>query len=98
MYQLDNLHPEDSDIFAVSWTELLGDEVILTSEWLLPSGWIAINAMTNVTVKVGGELKTNVNMVTLSTVLGSGIHTIQNRITTSSGLTLTRSIYIPVKI
>jgi len=78
--------PDAVKWFGVDWADYLGSDTILTSIWIIPAGLTqagAGNTDTQASVKIGGGVLNQV-------------YRIANRITTSNGETLDKSIDIEI--
>ena len=78
--------PDEILIFGINWADYLGQDTILTSSWVVPAGVTAVsNAFTDTlaSVKLSGG------------TLGQ-VYRITNRITTSDGETVDKSLDIEI--
>lgn len=89
-------NPADTDKVYISWTTKLDGAAITSSTWILPTGWTLDGSEEDISVTIDGVLYADTNSATLSTTNTSGTHYIANRITTDTGLTLERGLYVEV--
>lgn len=86
----EDMNPNDSEIFYMSWTGVLRGAVITGSEWVLPANFTSVNETENGSVTENGITYSDANSVQVTTTETEGSHTFYNEITASDGRTLRR--------
>jgi hypothetical protein len=88
----------DEDFIWMSW-DLFDGETIVSSAWVLPTGFTSLSEATNQTVSdEDGFTYTDANVIELTTTLTSGTHEIRNVIVTTDRGQLTGAVRINVKV
>lgn len=93
----EEMHPDDHDVFCVSWTGKLNGVSIATSEWIVPDGFEVEDEETNITVTEDGVQYSDTNTALVSTTLEEGTHALYNRITAPGGIDLTRGFDVTIR-
>jgi len=90
--------PSDVDWVWMSWADVLRGASLLTSNWVVPTGWTVGQTLVNQTVvDSDGTSYANANGALLSTTAGPGLFSISNIVTLSDGRSIERSFTVVVE-
>lgn len=94
----EDMNPNDTDRFWVSWTDKLNGDSIESSTWIVPTGFEVEDSGTNQSVIEDGTTYNDANYADISTTLDYGRHLISNEIVTVGGLTWRRGFYVTLDV